>query len=53
MGHEERNGNIRIKMLNEIADIQSFIANRTRSDLLADRMCQKAIVMSLINIGEL
>ena len=44
---------IRVKMLDEIADIESFIANRPVEDMFSDRMCQKAIVMSLINIGEL
>lgn len=53
MEHEERNDQIRVKMLEEIADIESFITNRPVADLLNDRMCKKAIVMSLINIGEL
>ncbi|MBQ3423997.1 MAG: DUF86 domain-containing protein [Clostridia bacterium] len=29
------------------------MANRSPEDLLEDRMCQKAIVMSLVNLGEL
>lgn len=53
MEHEERNEVIREKLLGEIADIESFIVNRSAAELLSDRMCQKAIVMSLINIGEL
>ncbi|MBQ8972840.1 MAG: DUF86 domain-containing protein [Clostridia bacterium] len=53
MEHEERNEKIRVKMLDEIADFESFITNRPAADLFNDRMCQKAIVMSLINIGEL
>ena len=53
MVHEERNETIRLKLLDEIADIETFIARRGVDELLADRMCQKAIVMSLINIGEL
>ena len=53
MEHEERNSQIRAKLLDEITDIESFTFNRSLSDLLDDRMCQKAIVMSLINIGEL
>lgn len=53
MEHEERNERIRVKMLAEIGDIESFVSNRSAKDLLDDRMCQKAIVMSLINIGEL
>ena len=40
-------------MLGEIADIEAFITHRSLADLMDDRMCQKAIVMSLINIGEL
>lgn len=53
MEHEERNEKIRVKMLDEIADIEAFIVGRPAKDLLHDRMCQKAVVMSLINIGEL
>ncbi|MBR6890081.1 MAG: DUF86 domain-containing protein [Clostridia bacterium] len=53
MEHEERNEIIRLKLLDEIADIEAFIARRSMADLVSDRMCQKAIVMSLINIGEL
>ncbi len=53
MEHEARNEAIRRKMLDEIADIQAFIAGRPVADLLSDRMCRKAIVMRLINIGEL
>ena len=40
-------------MLDEIKDIESFIIGRSPNALMDDRMCQKAIVMSLINIGEL
>ena len=53
MEHEERNAQIRAKMLAEIADIESFVRARSLDELLGDRMCQKAIIMSLINIGEL
>lgn len=53
MVHEERNDIIRLKMLTEIADIEAFMANRSPEDLFKDRMCQKAIVMSLVNLGEL
>ena len=53
MEHEERNETIRVKMLAEIEDIEAFVVDRTRSQLLEDRLRQKAIVMSLINIGEL
>ena len=37
----------------EIADIEAFTALRDPAELMRDRMWQKAIVMSLINIGEL
>lgn len=53
MEHEERNEKIRVKMLAEIADIEAFIGDRPAADLFDNRMYQKAIVMSLINIGEL
>ena len=53
MEHEERNESIRLKMLDEIADIDAFTHGRAVDDLIADKMWQKAVVMSLINIGEL
>ena len=53
MEHDERNDTIRRKLLDEIADIEAFTAQRTLDELASDRMYQKAIVMSLINIGEL
>ena len=53
MQHEERNDSIRLKMLDEIADIEAFSAGRAAAELMADKMWQKAVVMSLINIGEL
>ena len=53
MEHKERNEQIRLKILGEIADIEAFSHERESDDLKADRMYQKAIVMSLINIGEL
>ena len=53
MQHEERNDSIRLKMLDEIADIEAFSAGRAAAELTADKMWQKAVVMSLINIGEL
>lgn len=52
MEHKERNDRIRLKILEEIADIESFSGNN-EGDLLSNRMYQKAVVMSLINIGEL
>ncbi|MBR1561509.1 MAG: DUF86 domain-containing protein [Clostridia bacterium] len=53
MEHRERNNKVRRKMLDEIADIEAFMTDRQPGELFGDRMCQKAIVMSLINIGEL
>ena len=53
MEHKERNESIRLKMLDEIADIEAFSKGRTAAELTADKMWQKAVVMSLINIGEL
>ena len=53
MEHKERNEIIRQKILSEIADIEEFTAGKSPDELKADRMYQKAIVMSLINIGEL
>jgi uncharacterized protein with HEPN domain len=53
MEHKERNNGIRLKMLEEIADIEAFSFGREAADLTADKMWQKAVVMSLINIGEL
>ncbi len=53
MEHEDRNETIRMKLLDEIADIEAFTAQRSLEELASDRMYQKAIVMSLINIGEL
>ena len=38
MVHEERNETIRLKLLDEIADIEAFIARRGVDELLADRM---------------
>lgn len=53
MEHKERNNQIRQKILAEIADIEVFSRQREVDALKTDRMYQKAIVMSLINIGEL
>ncbi len=53
MEHEDRNETVRMKLLDEIADIEAFTAHRSIEELASDRMYQKAIVMSLINIGEL
>ena len=53
MEHKERNEQIRQKILREISDIETFSQEKSPETLKNDRMYQKAIVMSLINIGEL
>ena len=53
MEHKERNESIRLKLLDEIADIEAFTAQRNSEELTKDKMWQKAVVMCLINIGEL
>lgn len=53
MEHKERNQQIRQKILEEIHDIEAFTKGHSMDELSTDRMYQKAIVMSLINIGEL
>ena len=53
MEHKERDDAICRKLLNEIADIESFTAGKGVAELTNDKMWQKAVVMSLINIGEL
>ena len=53
MEHKERNAKICRKMLAEIADVEAFSSGRAAADLMADKMWQKAVVMSLINIGGL
>lgn len=41
------------KLLGEIADIHRFTDDLTCEEYMADVMVQKAVVMSVINIGEL
>jgi len=41
MEHEKRNEVIRVKMLEEIEDIEVFIADRPAAELINDRMCQR------------
>lgn len=41
------------KILQEISDIEMFTENITEKDYSIDQKTQKAVVMSLINIGEL
>lgn len=53
MDHKERDIIIRKKMLGEIADIESFVNGMKEEDFSQSRVAQKAVMMSLINIGEL
>ena len=53
MEHENRDEVIRKKVLNEINEISQFTCAADESDFLANKMMQKAVIMSLINIGEL
>lgn len=53
MEHKERDNVIRKKILNEILDIESFINGFNMETFTGSRLAQKAVVMSLINIGEL
>lgn len=53
MDYKERDSVIRRKILNEIADIESFITGMTQVEFSESKIAQKAVVMSLINIGEL
>ena len=49
----KRNEIIIKKILGEIADINQFIDKMTEEDFYNDVKTQKAVIMSLINIGEL
>ena len=53
MEHKERDNVIRKKILNEILDIESFINGFNMETFTGSRLAQTAVVMSLINIGEL
>lgn len=53
MEHKDRDAIIRKKILNEIVDINSFIHGMTEADFTGSRVAQKAVMMSLLNIGEL
>ena len=50
---DKRNEIITKKILIEINDISKFIDKMTEEDFFKDVKTQKAVVMSLINIGEL
>lgn len=53
MEYRERDVIIRKKMLGEIADIKSFVQGMSEEDFYHSRVAQKAVMMSLLNIGEL
>lgn len=53
MDHNDRDSVIRRKILEEISDIESFVSGMTESEFSNSKIAQKAVVMSLINIGEL
>lgn len=53
MDHKQRDFVIRRKILNEIADIESFVSDMTPEAFSEAKIVQKAVVMSMINIGEL
>ncbi|MEG1813103.1 MAG: HepT-like ribonuclease domain-containing protein [Clostridia bacterium] len=53
MSHEKRDTIILKKVLSEIADIEAFVTEMTDEDFCTTKIAQKAVTMSLINIGEL
>ncbi len=53
MRTRERDETLRKKILREIADIEAFTAGMTLEGFCAARIAQKAVMMSLMNIGEL
>lgn len=53
MENRERDAIIKKKILNEIADIEAFVSALDESGFCQSRIAQKAVMMSLINIGEL
>ena len=53
MDHKERDRVIRKKILSEIADIESFVLGLNQEAFSESKIAQKAVVMSMINIGEL
>ncbi len=40
MEHKERNESIRLKLLNEIVDIEAFTMGRAAAELMTDKMWQ-------------
>lgn len=53
MNNRLRNKEVTKKILNEIYEIELFVKNMKEDEYCSDRKTQKAVVMSLINIGEL
>lgn len=53
MEHSKRDSILREKILGENADIEAFTAGMSREDFFDSKVAQKAVMMSLINIGEL
>lgn len=53
MEHKERDIIIRKKILAEIADINAFVGPLCEEEFTHSRVVQKAVMMSLLNIGEL
>lgn len=53
MDHKERDSILCKKMLGEITDIECFVSGMSQQDFSESKIAQKAVVMSLINIGEL
>jgi len=49
----KRNATITKKIIKEIKEIKFFIEGMSEQDFLADIKTQKAVAMTLINIGEL
>ena len=50
---QSRDEKITKKIIDEIYDIELFVANMSEEEYYSDKKTQKAVVMSLINIGEL
>lgn len=53
MERRERDSILRKRILAEIADIESFTAGMKEEDFYRSKAAQKAVMMSLINIGKL
>ena len=53
MEHRKRDAVLRKKMLGEIEDIMAFTSGMRAEDFYGSKVAQKAVMMSLINIGEL